>query len=195
MDLQQNVYSVLIVSDSTAFSSQLTQLMTEKIYQPVELAASVNEAQRKMARREYDLVLINTPLPDDFGVRFAMEAVEKTGVVVTLFVKTDFYDAVLGKVERQGVFAVRKPLSSNSLFQALDWLRATRERLRRMEKKTTTLQEKMDEIKLINRAKWALISHLGMSEEEAHRYIEKQAMDRCVTKGTVAQDILRTYKQ
>ena len=45
----------------------------------------------------------------------------------------------------------------------------------------------------VNRAKWLLISSLGMSEPEAHRYIEKQAMDRCVPKGVIADEIIRTY--
>ena len=35
---------------------------------------------------------------------------------------------------------------------------------------------------------------LKMTEQEAHRYIEKQAMDRCVTKRVVAEQILSTYK-
>ena len=52
----------------------------------------------------------------------------------------------------------------------------------------------MDEIHLVNRAKWILISELKMTEPDAHRYIEKQAMDRCVSKKTIAEDIIKTYK-
>ena len=39
-----------------------------------------------------------------------------------------------------------------------------------------------------------MIEELKMTEQEAHRYIEKQAMDRCVTKRVVAEQILSTYK-
>ncbi len=49
----------------------------------------------------------------------------------------------------------------------------------------------MAEIRLINRAKWVLIEKQGMSEQDAHRYIEKQAMDRCVSKRIIAEEILR----
>ena len=52
----------------------------------------------------------------------------------------------------------------------------------------------MEEIRLVNRAKWLLIGELNMTEQEAHRYIEKQAMDRCVTKRVIAEQILSTYK-
>ena len=39
-----------------------------------------------------------------------------------------------------------------------------------------------------------LISELRMTEEVAHRYIEKQAMDRCVTRRAIAEGIIRTYQ-
>ena len=74
-----------------------------------------------------------------------------------------------------------KPASSQTVSQSLQLLCGTRERLRRMEQKTASIEEKMGEIRIINRAK-------------LHRFIEKQAMDRCVTRITIAQSILSTYK-
>ena len=58
-------------------------------------------------------------------------------------------------------------------------------------KRSLSMEDKMAEIRLINRAKWVLIEKQGMSEQDAHRYIEKQAMDRCVPKRVVAEEILR----
>ena len=76
------------------------------------------------------------------------------------------------------------------ILQSLQLLCGTRERLRKMEQKTASIEEKMAEIRLVNRAKWLLIERQGLSEQEAHRFIEKQAMDRCVTRRAVAEDIL-----
>ena len=47
---------------------------------------------------------------------------------------------------------------------------------------------------MVNRAKWLLIEELKMTEQEAHRYIEKRAMDRCVTRRAVAEQILSIYQ-
>ena len=88
----------------------------------------------------------------------------------------------------------KRPLSQPVFTQSLRLLCGTRERLRGLEKKNATIEEKMEEIRLVNRAKWLLIEELNMTEQEAHRYIEKQAMDRCVTKRAVAEQILSTYK-
>ena len=51
----------------------------------------------------------------------------------------------------------------------------------------------MAEIRIVNRAKWLLISELKLEEAQAHRYIEKQAMDRCVSKRVIAEEIIKTY--
>ena len=187
-------YRILVVSAADKFCEQLMPLMPEAIQPSLDRAASINEAQRKVAERQYDIVVVNTPLPDDFGVRFAMDVSVRSSAVTMLFVRTDLYDAVYDKAFEYGVFVARRPTSPVLIRQALDWLVATRERLRTIERKSVSLQDKMDEIRLVNRAKWALITHLNMTEEAAHRYIEKQAMDRCVTRRTVAEDILRTYK-
>ena len=68
-----------------------------------------------------------------------------------------------------------------------------RERLRKSEKKALSIEEKMEEIRIVNRVKWLLISELKMDEQGAHRYIEKQAMDRCISKRIVAEEIIKTY--
>ena len=72
-------------------------------------------------------------------------------------------------------------------------MKAMRNRLSGLEKKAVSLEDKMKEIRLINRAKWILIEQLKMTESDAHRYIEKQAMDRCVTRTEIAETIIRTY--
>ncbi|MBQ2927928.1 MAG: ANTAR domain-containing protein, partial [Oscillospiraceae bacterium] len=56
-----------------------------------------------------------------------------------------------------------------------------------------SIEEKMEEIRIVNRAKWLLISELKFDEPGAHRYIEKQAMDRCVSRKDIAEEIITTY--
>ena len=70
---------------------------------------------------------------------------------------------------------------------------SSRERLRIFEQKTVSVEEKTEEIRLVNRARWLLINYLKMEEPDAHRYIEKLAMDRCVPKREIAAEIIKTY--
>ena len=67
------------------------------------------------------------------------------------------------------------------------------ERFRRLEKKSETLEEKMETIRIVNHAKWILINNMKLSENEAHKLIEKQAMDTRRSKRDVAEGIIKTY--
>ena len=51
----------------------------------------------------------------------------------------------------------------------------------------------MQDIRTVNRAKWLLIEIKRMTENEAHYYIEKQAMDMRLSRREVAENIIRTY--
>ncbi|MBP5166551.1 MAG: ANTAR domain-containing protein, partial [Oscillospiraceae bacterium] len=154
---------------------------------------SVSAGKRAWSERSYDFVIVNSPLPDDAGTRFAVDIGNSAGSVVLLLVRAELHDDVRDKVTEHGVFTLARPLSLPQLAVALDWMSSARERLRRSEKKTISVEEKMEEIRLVNRAKWLLISQLKLDEPQAHRYIEKQAMDRCISKKEVAEEIIKTY--
>ena len=76
---------------------------------------------------------------------------------------------------------------------ALRWLLTAKRKLSGAENKTTKIEDKMEEIRLVNKAKWLLISNEGMLEPEAHRFLEKEAMDRCITKKALAEEVIRKY--
>ncbi|MCR5040738.1 MAG: ANTAR domain-containing protein [Clostridia bacterium] len=192
MPLQQRIYSVLLVSASRTVTGAIRERLQPSLFSPVRVEQDVGSAKRALDDRSYDIVIVNSPLPDDAGVRFAIDAVGGAGTVALLLIRAEFFDETSQRVSEHGVFTVSKPVSGTLLDAALNWLISARERLRKTEKKTLTLEEKMEEIRIVNRAKWLLIERRGMDEPSAHRFIEKQAMDRCVTRRTVAEEILGT---
>ena len=194
MVFRERTYGVLVVSASEKFNSAMRTLLPMTDYWPLDFALSVSEARRRLLEAEYDLVLINAPLPDDFGIRLATGLCSDTGLGVLLFVKAAMYEDVCSKVTKYGVLTVSKPAPVPVVRQSLSVLCATRERLRRMEERQASVEEKIEEIRLVNRAKWLLIERLGMTEAEAHRYMEKQAMDQRVSKRELAENIIKTYE-
>ncbi|MBQ1378123.1 MAG: ANTAR domain-containing protein [Lachnospiraceae bacterium] len=193
MSLKERVYSVLILSAAEKLNTALSALLPGSHYQPVRYVSSVSAGERAFSERAYDFVIINAPLPDDPGIRFAIDAGSAQGTVVLILVRAELHDDVREKVLEYGVFTLAKPLSRAAASQALDWMAAARERLRKSEKKTLSIEEKMEEIRIVNRAKWLLISELKMEEPQAHHYIEKQAMDRSISKRQAAEEIIRIY--
>ena len=194
MVFQERTYSVLIVTASDSFTEKIMPLLPVTDYWPVTTAHSNSEARRRIVETAFDIVLINAPLPDDFGMRLAIDICTGSGAGVLLMVRNDQFDVVYARVVGYGVLTLSRPTSMQMVAQNLRILCATRERMRRMEEKQTAVEEKIDEIRLVNRAKWLLIECLGMTEPEAHRYIEKQSMDRRVSKREVAQAVIKTYQ-
>ena len=64
-----------------------------------------------------------------------------------------------------------------------------------LENENQKLQQKIKELRLVNRAKLILIQVLKMSENQAQHYIEKQSMDLRQSCVVTAENILRTYEQ
>lgn len=186
--------SVLIVSSNEKTASFITQLLDPALYRPVSIAKSGNEASRMLISSTFDIVIVNAPLSDELGYELALNISEKSVSGIILMVKNEIFDEVCDRVEDYGILTVSKPLSKQLFYQSLRLVVATREKLKSLEKENVRLQVKIQEIRIINRAKWALIEYLKMSESQAHRYIEKQAMDMRITKKAVAEGILRTYE-
>jgi AmiR/NasT family two-component response regulator len=194
MDLKEHCYSVLAVSSSEKFKQSLFALLPESRYHPVTTAPDATSCRQILSESRFDIVIINTPLPDEFGTELALDICDSTGTGILLLVKAEHYSDINAHVSPYGVLTLSKPTSAQMISQSLLLLCGTRERLRRMEQKTASIEEKMEEIRIVNRAKWLLIEQLKMTEAEAHRFIEKQAMDRCVTRRVIAENIISTYK-
>ena len=193
MSLKERVYSILLVSATDALASALSELLPVTKCSSIRTATNISSAKRKIADQSFDFIIINTPLPDDFGTRFAIDVCTAKHSVVLLLVKNDIHDSIHNKVAEYGVFTLPKPTSKPTLLQALNWLESAREPIRLFQKKSFSIEEKMAEIRQVNKAKWILISELKMNEPDAHHYIEKQAMDRCTTKKYIAEEIIKTY--
>ena len=193
MSLKECVYSILIVSATDSFHSAFTDLLPETRYSPVDTVSSISTAKRVLAEKTYDFIIINAPLPDDIGTRFAIDTCISKQCAVLLLVKNDIHADIHDKVAEYGVFTLSKPTSKLIMMHALNWMQSARERLRQFEKKSLSIEDKMAEIRIVNKAKWVLISELKMNEPDAHRYIEKQAMDLCVSKKRIAEEIIKTY--
>ena len=193
MIFQERTYAVLIVSSSEKVDQQLRALLPGTEYYPVQSARSVGEARRMLLGASFDLVLINTPLKDDFGTQLAIDVCVDSAAGALLFVKAELFDSVNARVMEYGVVTLSMPTGSALVTQSLRMLCAQRERLRRIEQKQQTVEEKMEEIRLVNHAKWLLIECLSMTEQEAQHYIEKQSMDQRITKRQAAENIIKTY--
>ena len=79
--------------------------------------------------------------------------------------------------------------------QAEGAARQYQERIQALEEENRKLRQKLAEQTAVARAKCLLIEFAHMTEEQAHKYIEKQAMDSRLPKAEIASEIVRTYAE
>lgn len=190
MRLKERQYSVLVVSAQPKFNDSLISLFSGRRHFDYEIQNSAAAARRRLLDCDFDIIIVNAPLPDEDGVRLAIDRAAGSYCAVLLLVASEYYGSIFERVCSQGVYTLPKPMSSQLMLQALDWLEVTCERLGSIEKKSVSFENRMKEIKLVNRAKWLLISVQGLTEDQAHHRIEKMAMDRCVSKYVIAEEII-----
>jgi len=186
--------TALVVSGSEKGLSSVADLLKTMSFTGISVSKSGSEARRMLLENDYSLIIINTPLSDEFGHDLALTAVQDTLAGAILMVKSEIADEVAARVESAGVLVVPKPAGHHVFYQAIKLVTASQRRIAGLKNENMKLQNKIEEMRLVDRAKCVLIQYLKMTEPQAHRYIEKQAMDMRVTKREIALSILKTYE-
>lgn len=186
--------SVLIISGTEKGQESLSSLVGTYLTGEPDTVATCCEARRLLIEREYELVLIDSPLPDEFGQDIACEICRNSTAGVIMMVKSELADEISSSVEDFGVFVLAKPIRRRLFYQALKLVSAARYRLIVLQAENIKLHQKIKEVRLVDRAKYTLMQYLKMTEPQAHRFIEKNAMDMRITRREVAEGILRTYE-
>ena len=181
--------SVLIVSSDKKSTEYLYDLLRDEQLSIIESARNTS-----FIHGEFDLVIIDTAPEIDSGIKTAVEISQSTGADIILAVPENFEKQLESISEKYGIFVIAKPIDKFILKKSLHFLRAMRQKLGGVQKENVKLKKKIDDIRLINRAKYILMEYLSMTEPQAHRYLEKQAMDLRITKAEVAKRLLSTYE-
>lgn len=193
MSPKDRTYTCIVASKSDKTAQSLAGILRQSGFTKVLTADSASKIRRMVAEKDIDVIIINTPLADDFGTLLAMDMADKN-LGVILLVKGDMVNQTAYKMEKYGAVTLGKPVVRVELIQSLAVIKALLQKIRRLDNQRQSLEGKMKEIRLVNRAKWLLIKQLAMTEEEAHRYIEKTAMDTGEKKSAVAENIISTYE-
>ncbi len=142
---------------------------------------------------QYDVVIVSTPLRTEFGLNFLAEAHRRTRASLVCLAKTDIAEEVQSRVRFTGAFVLPRPFAKASLVQTVRLAVLAGENIRRLQDENSELSRRLDDSKLISRAKCCLIQYLNLTEEQAQQHITRLAMDTRRSKREIAEDILTTY--
>ena len=184
---------IMTVAGNEQGQQLLQQLLQERQLSVACGASSGLEARRQLEQQQFDLVVVNAPLSDEHGEAVARLAFRQ-GAAVILLVKAEQADAVWERIGKTGIYLIAKPFKRAVFLQTLQCIGVQAERIRQLQAERDRLNRQIQDVNLLNRAKLVLIQVLKLSEPQAHRYIEKQAMDLRITKREVAEGIINTYE-
>ena len=185
--------NALIVSCSEKSAAFFTEALNAASIKQVSVINSIGEARRTLLAKDYDLVIVDAPLQDETGESFSRHVASGCISQLILVVNSEHFNEVFSVCGENGALVISKPVSKEILFAALSLAKSARNKIKRMQAENAKLKQKIEDILIIDRAKCTLISYLSLNEQEAHRFIEKQAMDLRSTKRAISEEILKTY--
>lgn len=188
----ERIFSVLLVSSSKNFSASIINALAHEPYE-IKTIDTIQKAKRLVVEQDFDILIINSPLVDDFGLDFAIDEASKDIESVLFFVNAELETEIYYKTYQYGILTLSKPSTIGVLMQSLRLLTSSIMKKERLYTKQSDLKTRLEEIKLINNAKLLLIEHKRISEDEAHRYLEKRAMDLRRSKIDIAKEIIDEY--
>ena len=168
----------------------LKELFPAGRYEPVVTVSSAAMLKQKFMESTYDYTVVMAPLTDEYGIRTAMELSASQKTDVLLFVPADKYDQAAYMVRENSVFVLALPVSRQAAWQAVQLVEKARMQIQRIERQLKRSRDKYQELQLVSRCKLLLMENYRWSEQKAHHYIEKTAMDHSITKTMVAKVLL-----
>ena len=122
----------LIVSAGANSNEYIAARLSEMGYSRPVIIPSGAEARRRMSESDFELIVVNAPLPDEFGHELCITAVEQTDAGVVFLVKAAQAEQLLAPLNEQGVLLLSKPFTTPLFLQAMHMAAAGNHRLQRL---------------------------------------------------------------
>jgi response regulator NasT len=180
----------------TNFINSISQNKSE-----ITLTDSLSELQALTRDNEYDLSILEVTdysQPRSNGksaLKLAFDLVKMGESQCLILTNESFDEMTLEKIENAGIFVIVTPVKREVLWATLKSISVAQNRMKAIKELNDKIRSKLDDVKHISRAKALLMTSLKMSEEQAHHFIEKEAMQRRMTKGAIAEQIIKVYDE
>ena len=181
---------VLIADDEHLVVEGLARSLGELNYKVVATCRNGEEAVEACRTHKPDMALLDIQMPRMNGLdaaKIIFGEMRMPVVIVSAYSDPEYISAS-GRI---GVFGyLLKPVTRDDLQATLTvaWSRfqAHREALSEI----GSLQQRLEDRKIIEKAKWVLVERLGIDEETAMRRLQKRARDNRRTLPDVARSII-----
>lgn len=185
--------NILIAGKTEEICDSIAQLLLELDCDNISTFTS-GAIIRGVDISKFDSVIISTPLSDEFGLDLVADISKDTKNGIVVLAKREIAEEVQKKIRFTGAFVLPRPFNKALLIQTIKLTEIAHMGMAKLEEENRQLTQQLSDMKIVNRAKSMLMQYLNLTEDQAHRHIQKQAMDLRKTQRAVAEDILKTYQ-
>ena len=181
---------VVIAEDEGLIRLDLKEMLEEDGYEVVGEAGDGETAVRLTAEHAPDLVILDVKMPILDGIsaaeRIAADRIAPV-VILTAFSQRELVE----RAREAGAMAyLVKPFTKADLVPAIEMAVSRFQEIRSLEAEVTTLEDRLETRKAVDRAKGLLQTARGWNEPEAFRFIQKTSMDRRMSMRAVAEAVI-----
>ena len=184
------MYTTVLVSDAKC--ERLNRLL-EKVG-TVLTPSSEAECLGVLARGGADFAVV-VQREDGRGVEFALKCAAASEATVVFVPVRTLPKMLLDKLTAGGVCVLDAQADDGACEMFFGQLASIRTAYGALVRENAGLRRKVLEAQAVGRAKCLLVERRKMTEQAAHRFIEKTAMDNRLTRYAVAKDIIKGYER
>lgn len=182
--------TVVVAEDEAVIRLDLVEQLAELGYRVVGSCGDGAQAVALCTDLAPDLALLDVNMPVMDGLAAAARIGELGGTAVVMITAYGQRELVEQAVAAGVMGYLTKPWSRNDLVAALTVARGRHQQLRKLSAQVGELQQSLADRKLVDRAKAHLIAAHGLTEAEAFRLLQRQAMDARTSMAQVAAALL-----
>jgi response regulator NasT len=181
---------IVVVEDDAEIRQFLRESLEKIGHEVIGEAASGPEMVRLVLDLNPDVVVFDIHLPQLDGLK-ALAQIYQQRIVAAVAITADRdQDLVRRAIEEHVLAYLLKPVEAYQLGPALQVAWARFEELRKLTNENASLQQNLQNRKIIERAKGVLMKRHRWSEADAFRRLQRGAMNRRMTMIDLAQAVL-----
>ena len=116
MTAEKEAYRILVASASDKMVSVVRDVLPGPQYRDISYVSTMGDAKRMLVSHICDILIINTPLKDDFGIQSAIDIAEQHETGILLLVKAEMYEQVSSQVEDYGIVKIGRASCRERVF-------------------------------------------------------------------------------
>lgn len=184
--------NVLIVSSQRSLNQCIKEILLKESIPIITFCDRLDQIEEECKQMTYDMMIVNEDSIHDIH---NLMIYHKKFSCIIVCLKHQVKESYLHQCKAHHMVILMKPIKKHVFTQILQVCIQSQLQMKENNQKLQALNQRYQELKIIHHAKYLLMEKEHLKESQAHRKIEKQAMDKRCSKLVIAQRYIKKYEE